>query len=333
MSAGDEPPPKPARKPAHRAPARATGLPTTPKVPPPRWDTARLAKDIGAAKEFFRKARLEEPLESYLEHFEDAQGVVRDLLEETVDLGQFNEKAQKILADKKLLRAIRYLSGPPVSTDDLKVVAEVESLAPSRITADVAKRIAQTMLAVLDRERFPWVGENREATEEERERAAMASAVLLAAAKVQTERRGGMSKFQEQQVRQVLKESEFTEVRRRPVTTVREAPNPGEFCMESKLGSRKADLIVGLPDTRIMPIECKVSNSETNSIKRINNDAAVKAEFWRRDFGDLGVVPVAVLSGVYKLSTLQEAQNRGLTLFWAHDLGELAKWIGSTKQG
>jgi len=273
---------------------------------------------------------LEEPLESYLEHFEDAQGVVRDLLEETVDLGEFSEKAQKILADKKLLRAIRNLSGPPVSTDDLKVVAEVESLAPSRITADVAKRIAQTMLAVLDRERFPWVGENREATEEERERAAMASAVLLAAAKVQTERRGGMSRFQEQQVRQTLKDSEFTEAKRRVVTTVREAPNPGEFCMESKLGTRKADLLVGLRDSRIMPIECKVSNSETNSIKRVDN-AAAKAEFWRRDFGDLGVVPAAVLSGVYKLSTLEEAQHRGLTLFWAHDLGELAKWINSAR--
>ena len=52
-----------------------------------------------------------------------------------------------------------------------------------------------------------------------------------------------------------------------------------------------------------MPLECKVSNSSTNSVKRLNNDAAVKAETWRQDFGTVPIVPAAVLSGVYKLTT------------------------------
>lgn len=324
---------QPKGKPAVKKPivaGRTAALPTTAKIAPPRWDETRLAKDIEASKGFFRKTRLEEPLEAYLAHFEESQGAVRDLLEETVDLSQFTEKMQGLLANKDALRAIRYLAGPPVSEDDLLVVAEIETIAPTKITPDAAKRVAQTILAVLDRERFPWIGENREATEEERERAAMASAVLLAAAKVQTERRGSMSQLQEEQVRLMLLAEAYKEVERRTATTVREAPNPGEFCMESKLGTRKADLLVGLRDTRLMPIECKVSNSELNSIKRINNDAAVKAEVWRRDFGELGIVPAAVLSGVFKLASLVEAQNRGLTLFWAHDLDELAKFLAAT---
>lgn len=66
-------------------------------------------------------------------------------------------------------------------------------------------------------------------------------------------------------------------------------------------------------------------------MKRLNNDAAVKATSWKVDFGVLQVVPSAVLGGVYKLHNLLDAQNRGLTIFWAHDLKPLTDWITSTK--
>ena len=97
------------------------------------------------------------------------------------------------------------------------------------------------------------------------------------------------------------------------------------------LGERKADFIVGLWDHRIMAIECKVSNSSTNSVKRLNNDAAVKAAIWYRHFGTKQLVPTAMLSGVYKIHNLENAQSAGLTLFWAHAVNELIEWIESTK--
>jgi hypothetical protein len=80
-----------------------------------------------------------------------------------------------------------------------------------------------------------------------------------------------------------------------------------------------------------MPIECKVSNSAVNSVKRLNREAAGKAESWIGDFGKRQVVPAAVLSGVYKLRNLVDAQERGLHLFWAHDLRALTEWIESTR--
>lgn len=80
-----------------------------------------------------------------------------------------------------------------------------------------------------------------------------------------------------------------------------------------------------------MPIECKVSNSATNSVKRLNNDAAAKAEAWLKDFGTRQVVPTAVLGGVYKLRNLEDAQDRRLALFWAHRLNELTDWIETTR--
>ena len=66
-------------------------------------------------------------------------------------------------------------------------------------------------------------------------------------------------------------------------------------------------------------------------MKRLNNDAAVKAETWRKDFGMSQVVPAAVLTGVFAILNLEDAQNRGLALFWAHNLKAMTAWIGSTK--
>jgi hypothetical protein len=129
-----------------------------------------------------------------------------------------------------------------------------------------------------------------------------------------------------------LKDLGLKEVPAREIPDFELAPKPGEFCGESVLGTRKADIVVRLWDRRVMPIECKVSNSSLNSVKRLNNDAAVKAGSWKRDFGLRQVVPTAVLSGVYDLHNLFDAQDRGLTVFWAHDLGPLTDWITQTKK-
>src|SRR5581483_560541 len=130
--------------------------------------------------------------------------------------------------------------------------------------------------------------------------------------------RNQSKKEQEELVENALLQAGLTKVVPRSIPVLHDAPAPGEFCRESVLGSpkegRKADLIVGLWDRRIMPIECKVSNSAVNSVKRLNNDAAAKAEKWVQDFGQIPIVPTAVLGGVYKLHNLSSAQQRGLTL-------------------
>jgi hypothetical protein len=175
------------------------------------------------------------------------------------------------------------------------------------------------------------VSEEREPSEAERAAAVMASAALMAASRVQTNRRTSGKDQQEAAVKAALVELKFVEVAPRKIANVTMAPAAGQFCGESVLGTRKGDIIVRLWDQRVMPIECKVSNSSTNSVKRLNNDAAVKASSWKTDFGLRQVVPSAVLGGVYKLHNLIDAQERGLTIFWAHDLKPLTEWIDGTK--
>ena len=135
---------------------------------------------------------------------------------------------------------------------------------------------------------------------------------------------------QEARVRSHLAASGLTEVTTREIWTPSDAPLRGEFCGECSVVGRKADVVVGLHDGRVMPIECKVSNSSTNSVKRLNNDAAVKAAVWIDKLGSHGVVPVAVLSGVFKAHNLVQAQDGGLTVFWAHDLSPLADFVALT---
>lgn len=301
---------------------------------PPKWTSDELETGRQKALALFRKERLEEPLEAYINAFEDYQGRVEELLESTLDLAELEKQALALLTDKKLLEAFRYLAGPPISLDDLKTLAETSSLSKKVLKADpeLVRRVVDTVQMGLDRLRFPWVSEQREPTEAERHAAVLASAALLANSRVATDRRNIGKTTQEQLVKDALRAKTHTEVAPRAIDKLAEAPQAGEYCGECQFGTRKADLVVGLLDGRVMPIECKVSNSATNSIKRLNNDAAAKAETWRSEFGTLQVVPVAVLSGAYKLKHLEQAQDRGLTLFWAHDLDALTSWVGSTWQ-
>jgi hypothetical protein len=303
-------------------------------IDPPLWSEQELEAQRQIAITNFRRERTEEPLEDYLEAFDRYQGVVEELLEVSVDLSRLSEYGDAILTNPELLEAFRYLAGPPISLDDLKTLADIKSLASQSFSnnPDSVARLIDVIRATLDRRRFLWISENREPTDAERSAAVLASAALLASSRTATSRRNVGKTCQEGLVRQALINHEFIEIPTRPIPTLYSAPQAGQFCGEAKLGDRKADFVVRLWDNRVMPIECKVSNSSTNSVKRLNNDAAVKAEIWVKDFGTRQVVPTAVLSGVYKLHNLVGAQNRGLTLFWAHQLDSMKAWIDATKE-
>ncbi len=299
---------------------------------PPRWDDERFQQDRHTAITAFRVVRMREPLEQYLAAFTQCRTHVERLLEATLDLSRFAERAADLLTEPGTLEAIRYLAGPPLSADDLIILADA-SLAPTRLRRDpdMAKRVLETVVLGLDRSRFPWIAEDREPIEAEREAAIVATSALIAGRRVMTTRANESKEEQELAVAAALLAAGFTQVDPRTVNNLSQGPAKGEFCRESSFGSRKADLIVGLWDGRFMPIECKVSNSSTNSIKRLNNDAAVKAVIWTKRFGEDNLVPSAVISGVFKLGNLKTAQADGLTIFWAHDLAELVEFIERTK--
>jgi hypothetical protein len=295
---------------------------------PPVWSSQDLDLYRQQSIDLFRRFRLEEPLENYTLAFDEYRSAVENLIELSVDLSQLRQQAEHILSEPENEEIVRCLTGPPISKDDLKTLIGMRSITRSRIRAEpaFAREVIDLIMNGLDQRRFPWVRDGRDPTEAEKLAAVIASAALLANRRVGTARRHLGKSQQEQAVADMLTAIQWKSVKRRRVTNLEDAPQPGEFCGESNVCGNNADLVVRLMDRRLLLVECKVSNSAVNSIKRLN-DAKKKATEWKKDLGEAIALPAAVLSGVFDLKTLQQTQSRGLTLFWGHDLDQMAKWI------
>lgn len=302
---------------------------------PVRWTLADLTADVATAMEDFRKERLAEPLALWKETFREHAVLFRKLFDEfgLKDPSQLSAAHIVDLYEKKLGHAFRYLAAPPISDDDLKVLAESTLSQKSlKTNPDQAERVLKTVLQALDPMRFPWVKDSRTPTTVEWESAILASAALMTAQRVATTRRNTGKDTQEKAVKDYLRTAlNLTEVPPHNINTLMDAPAPGSFSGEANVVGRKADIVVVLYDKRLLLIECKVSNSALNSVKRVNNDAGAKASAWVQSLGDAQVVPAAMLSGVFKAHNLEQAQARKLSLFWAHRLTDLEKFILSTR--
>lgn len=306
------------------------------KALPKRWSLAELQADAQKATNAFRNERINEPLDLYNRFFDEFASIFVTLIDELPNIARDPVDA-KLIADlvegRNKQKAFRYLTAPPISADDLMTVADA-ALTPSRLRVDAAEatRIRDTVLTILDPHRFPWVADSRPPTPEERKAAVIASAALAAAREVETHRRNTSKEVQEQAVRDLLRNAGFTEVAVREIPMLTEAPNPGEFCGETRLAGTRADVVVRLRDNRVMPIECKVSNSAVNSYKRLVHDTGGKAGTWYRALGDAQVVAAAVLSGVFNPSNCEDVQkNKRVALFWQHRLGDLVNFVKRAK--
>lgn len=301
---------------------------------PPRWSAEELAENATASAALFRAERTGAS-DAWATQYQAARKKFKLLLEKLGDLHP-DRITGGSLADAygaRLGEAIRYLAGPPISDDDLQTIADVVTLAPGSLSRnpEALRKVFGVIERVIDPFRFPWVKSGRAPNRQEREAALLASSVLLAAQRIATDRRNDGKTDQEAKVKDYLRAHGFAEVAPQTINTLVKGPQALQYCGECLLGERKADVVLRLHDTRLMAIECKVSNSAINSVKRINNDAAAKAEYWLSAFGTAQLVPAAMLCGVFKVMNLEQAQHRGLALFWSHDLDKLGAFIESTR--
>lgn len=294
---------------------------------PPVWDDAALEAHRRQAVADFIDERTNEGSVRYRTVYAANLAVVRELFAATDDLLRFTD-GSALAANPKLTRTARYLGGPPISADDLDTLAATKIANRTRMDADLARKAAGVIETALDWERFPWLFETprRTPTDAERETAIRWTAGLQTVQEVQTGRRGESAARQEQTVERTLEAVGFAKVGRRPID-ITGGLGRGEFCREALVVGTKCGVPVGLRDGRLLLIECKVSNSQTNSVKRLNRECGGKARTWRQAFGDRAVT-AAVLSGVFKLKNLREAQaNDRVVIFWEHDLSALAAFV------
>jgi hypothetical protein len=294
---------------------------------PPVWNPDQLDEARGEAIARFITARNAEGGARYQVVFQTSLAAVGDLFGATDDIVTLGDGAV-FTSRASLLRAARYLGGPPVSADDLDTLAEARIAARKALDHDLAAKAARVIAASIDPERFPWLFASppRKPSPQERDVALRWTAGLMAAQEVQTQRRGESAARQELAVQGLLLELGFQRVPTQPID-VTGGLDPGQFCHETLVAGVKCDIPVGLRDGRFLLLECKVSNSATNSVKRLNRECGGKADAWRRSFGERAI-PGAVLAGVFKRKNLEDAQSVSrLTIFWEHDLKPLAAFL------
>jgi len=299
---------------------------------PPQWDNAQLTADRRQAIANFIEARQREVAPRYRRILAENGADAARLFAATHDLRDMHT-GDVFAATPPLLAIARYLTGPPLSADDLNTLAGSSIATRARLDGDLARKAAEVIGDALDRERVPWLFTNppRAPTELERQVAVSWTAGLKTAQQVQTGTRALSSQEQERAVRAALARAGYTPTTGDAIGFVDDLQRGAFRGRETLVAGAKCDIPVRLHDGRLMLIECKVSNSEINSHKRVIRDTVGVAPRWRAAFGTQAITAL-VLAGVVKLATLSDAQdNHHITIFWQHNLTALEDFVRSAR--
>jgi Holliday junction resolvase len=305
-----------------------------------RWTAEELSADAVAARAEFRARRLGEPLARYLDAFDACRegnvaliSSLGALLDE--DSARSGELIRALWSTEAGRTAFRYLGAPPISQDDLETLAET-ALSPAA-AYDVEgkrKRLIDVMRAVLDPRRFPWVGQHRAPAAAELDAAVLATTALIASQRVQTLRRGDEKSMVEGAVKGLMIGMGWAPAPSRAARGIqnllKDSPPENTFVTQMNLGGDNADVVIRLRDGRLLAIECKGSNSEINSRKRLNKEAVQNARAWLVRFGGQ-VIPAVALQGVFKDRYLVEAQDTPMLIFWSHRLDDLMRFVEASR--
>lgn len=338
-------------------------LPNT-SATPRIWTEQELEIEAQKALEEFVDRRLAEPGGKYLTHVRARRSAMVRLFKVLAHVDPSDPDPQivrRVLLDAELFDALRYVTGPPVSEDDLGVLVtrNINGLNKTDLKDQdsIPVSVLKLICKLADPFRFPWIVAGRAPTSRELRTAIAATTTMHAAQALQTERRGhgklveqrlelrlselGFQKISgktaKQNKRVKLKKGEIPTV---PIQTLPAFPSKGRvtqpshhpaypyFYGECVVYGRKVDLFIALATGRMIALEAKDSSSGLNSTKRLLNDTAAKAKHYTAEAGK-NIISVALLSGVFKVSDLKAAQTAGLYLVWAHDIDSFVEWIKS----
>lgn len=232
---------------------------------------------------------------------------------------------------------MRHFLAPPISQDQFKLLCNDWSksseksgmpltLAKSHsVSAVFAERRSKHLTAWIDRARGPRLMELASAIG--------AIAPLMASQQVATARRNRFAAMQEKAVLDTLTARGWTRLQSGPVLTAGQLPAK-HYMHKTRFASgvgqtQEVDVACGLGATIVLAMECKVTNDETNSVKRVD-DVLKKAQAWKSHWAYF-VKPAALLQGVIKASDVQRLIDGGVEVFWSHRLDLFNNWIDANE--
>lgn len=229
----------------------------------------------------------------------------------------------------------RQLLSPPISQDQFKLLCAVwpkgSEKADSKLKANVANAVATVLEQWRNKRLTRWLDFDRNPTFSEKRHLMQAVSPLIAAQQFATSRRNRLAREQETAVVDLLQQKGWVRLPSSLIDT-RAAVPLKHFMHKTRFATatsapQEVDIACGLGNTVVLAMECKVTNDETNSVKRIN-DVLKKAEAWRTHWGSF-VITAAVLQGVIKAKDVERLIDSNVEVFWSHQLDHFAAWLDS----
>lgn len=230
------------------------------------------------------------------------------------------------------MTVLRHLMAPPISQDQFALLCPAYSKSSENRSAslslDAANGVGATVNSGRDRRLARWLDRGGAPTAREVRDLLRSVSPMLSQQIVATLRRGRLSAAQEGAVVALLISKGWERQSSALVQKLDDVP-VNRFMHKTRFATRsrpqEVDIACGLGKTVVLAMECKVTNDQTNSVKRVN-DVLKKATAWQDHWGSF-VRTAALLQGVVSYKDVDRLLAANVEVFWSHDLGAFGQWI------
>lgn len=234
-------------------------------------------------------------------------------------------------------RIFRHILAPPLSQDQLALFYPAWKKPTEKPGGPKSKPASAGAVATAVQERrvatlTPWLTSGRAPTRRELERLYWSVSPLLANQQFSTVQRNRLAKIQESSITALLDANGWIRLPSSLLDT--KAALPLKHYMHktrfatATTSPQEVDIALGLKNTVVLAMECKVTNDVTNSIKRVN-DILKKSAAWKKHWGSF-VRTAAVLQGVIADKDVMRLLDDDVEVFWSHDLPRFEQWISKS---
>lgn len=244
----------------------------------------------------------------------------------------FSDIPTGLIESGQHLTVLRHVMAPPISQDQFALLcvdypkrAEGTGRGISRAAAEA---VTAAFLTGRDRVLTRWLDGNSQPSTIQIRNLLRGVVPLLSVQNTATLRRGRMSVEQEGAVVDLLTARGWG---RQSIALISELTDvkPQHFLHKTRFATKtrpqEVDIACGLPKTVVLAMECKVTNDETNSVKRVN-DVLKKATAWQDHWGSF-VRTAALLQGVIAFKDVERLLDGKVEVFWSHDLSRFEAWL------
>lgn len=235
-----------------------------------------------------------------------------------------------VLANSEHTRVFRYALAPPLSKDQFALCYPVaKGLSGKARKLAVASAFVQSMKDRRYQALTPWLSIGRQPSRQELKKFFWSISPLLAQQQFATAQRNRLARIQESQITAILDANGWVKLPS-SLLDIKAALPQKHYMHKTRFATntttpQEVDVALGLPNTVVLAMECKVSNDETNSVKRVN-DVLKKAHAWKEHWGSF-VKTAAVLQGVIGAKDVMRLLDGGVEVFWSHDLPRFEQWL------